>query len=332
MINFRYHLASLVAVFLALAIGVVMGTTVIQEAIVDGLHTQINDARSRANSTQKANGELSGQVKHLQDVVTDLTPYSVDDALAGASVTVIAQRGVDSRAVDATAALLRESGATVPGVLWLDDSWALGTKYTGAVTKLEAVLGAAAGSGIPSGVGSGSSTTSGGSHTSDHALRGAAYGALAQRLSVGPGPGGDILGDLVKAGFVDIDAAGAKGLTSASAFGGPETRILLVGGPASTVAVDGMLADMTRALVAGSSETVVGEVYRAAGDGPARGAALDEIRRDASLTAVVSTVDDLDADVGRISTVIALADLPRDIVGQYGEGEGASALVPTRQP
>ena len=46
MINFRFHIVSLIAVFLALALGVVMGSTVIDRAIVDGLHDRIDRRRA----------------------------------------------------------------------------------------------------------------------------------------------------------------------------------------------------------------------------------------------------------------------------------------------
>ena len=38
MINFRFHIVSLIAVFLALALGIVMGATVVNRAIVDRLN------------------------------------------------------------------------------------------------------------------------------------------------------------------------------------------------------------------------------------------------------------------------------------------------------
>ncbi|MBV9664035.1 MAG: copper transporter, partial [Actinobacteria bacterium] len=41
MINFRYHLVSLTAVFLALAIGIAMGATVVDQATVKLLRSQL---------------------------------------------------------------------------------------------------------------------------------------------------------------------------------------------------------------------------------------------------------------------------------------------------
>ncbi len=42
MINFRYHIVSLIAVFLALGIGLVLGTTFLDDATIDGLERQLD--------------------------------------------------------------------------------------------------------------------------------------------------------------------------------------------------------------------------------------------------------------------------------------------------
>lgn len=58
MIHFRYHLVSLIAVFLALAIGVAMGATVINSAVVDALRSQVSSAERRADNVKRENDQL----------------------------------------------------------------------------------------------------------------------------------------------------------------------------------------------------------------------------------------------------------------------------------
>ena len=56
MINFRFHVVSVIAIFLALALGVVIGAGVIDRGIVDALDTQLNrvEAKSeRINERQR---------------------------------------------------------------------------------------------------------------------------------------------------------------------------------------------------------------------------------------------------------------------------------------
>ena len=64
-------------------------------------------------------------------------------------------------------------------------------------------------------------------------------------------------------------------------------------------------------------------------DGSASGtAAVAVTRSDAGLTAAVSTVDDIDAASGRITTVLALQDLiGGGRPGQYGIGQGATSVT-----
>ena len=50
-INFRYHLVSLIAVFLALALGLVIGTTALNGPIADNLKDQVTALASRTSSS-----------------------------------------------------------------------------------------------------------------------------------------------------------------------------------------------------------------------------------------------------------------------------------------
>jgi hypothetical protein len=64
-------------------------------------------------------------------------------------------------------------------------------------------------------------------------------------------------------------------------------------------------------------------------DGSASGtAAVAVTRSDAGLSAGVSTVDDVDAQSGRLTTVLALSDLiSGGRPGQFGVGKGASSVT-----
>ena len=62
MINFRYHVVSLTAVFLALAIGLVVGTAALNGPVADSLEDQV-DALSKDNSN------LRDQVNQYRDEV-----------------------------------------------------------------------------------------------------------------------------------------------------------------------------------------------------------------------------------------------------------------------
>ena len=52
MIDFRYHLVSLISVFLALAVGVVLGAGPLQNSLGTALNDQVTALRENRNATQ----------------------------------------------------------------------------------------------------------------------------------------------------------------------------------------------------------------------------------------------------------------------------------------
>ena len=121
MINFRFHLVSLVAVFLALALGVVVGSTVIDKAIVDRLSSQIDSVKKRADEQRAENRTLRDQMKGLETFIAQSQPQVVGRRLNQVAVTVVAVRGVPAEDVRGAVDILRQAGALVPGVLWIED-------------------------------------------------------------------------------------------------------------------------------------------------------------------------------------------------------------------
>jgi len=166
-------------------------------------------------------------------------------------------------------------------------------------------------------------------------LRDSALAALGDRLAAGSAPlGTDLLVTLVESGFVTFEAVGdeASDEFSLTSWPGTDARVLLVDGTDSNVEMNGVVEPATRAFVASEVPLVVGAVFREQEDGPDRGSRLAAVRDDDDLRAVVSTVDDLDLAEGRVTAVLALADLGRGVVGQYGYGAGADQSLPEASP
>ena len=63
MLNLRYHVVSLVAVFLALGIGVIMGATVIDRVTVDQLRNRLDSVESSVRQTRRDNDRLAAQLQ-----------------------------------------------------------------------------------------------------------------------------------------------------------------------------------------------------------------------------------------------------------------------------
>ncbi|WP_371164535.1 copper transporter [Buchananella felis] len=112
-LNFRYHVVSLVAVFLALAIGVVLGAGPLQRPIGDTLTGQLSEARNSRDSYKAQVGQLEAKIAGYGKAASALKADVVTGALTGLRVAVVALPGADGADVSAATAILGEAGAEV---------------------------------------------------------------------------------------------------------------------------------------------------------------------------------------------------------------------------
>src|SRR5262249_17634946 len=107
MINFRYHLVSLVAVFLALAIGIIAGSTVIKESILDQTQQTLDNAEKNLKDLEDTNNRLRAENDQLkardQALDTAGTTELLQDRLVGVPLLMLKVDGVD----DNSASMLR---------------------------------------------------------------------------------------------------------------------------------------------------------------------------------------------------------------------------------
>src|SRR4051794_13363363 len=125
MINFRFHIISLVAVFLALALGIFLGSAVGEPTIVGTLNNRINDVEKLANARRDENDDLRTENERLRRYIDQSASFAVANRLAGKDVVVVAERGVDDGPVKAELAMLREAGATAPAIVWVEPKFEL---------------------------------------------------------------------------------------------------------------------------------------------------------------------------------------------------------------
>ena len=120
MINFRFHLVSLIAVFLAMGLGILVGSTVVDQVIVDRLDREISSVSHESNQLKDENRALKDQVSQLNDFLHKSSAYAVQQRLTNVPVAIVAEKGIDTTAVNNVLASVRAAGAVVPGVLWLE--------------------------------------------------------------------------------------------------------------------------------------------------------------------------------------------------------------------
>jgi len=314
-INFRFHLVSLVAVFLALALGIVVGSTVIDRAIVDRLSSQIDSVKKRADAERADNRGLRDQIKGLETFIAQSQPQVTGRRLNQVSVTIVAVRGVPGEDVNAAADLLKASGALVPGVLWIEDG--LSATDPGARAKLVKAIGD--------------------SGLAIEDLRQVALEALGHRLATGarvvsastPATSGiDTLVALSEAGLVSFDTLGG-GAVGLDSWPTPNTRMLLIDGSQAHPPPGTVSLPILRAAAAAGGRMALAEVFRPTPTIKARGAVVRGVREDPALSRVISTVDDLDELRGQVALTLAVQELGTGRAGHYGQGPGATSQLPT---
>ena len=103
-INLRYHIVSITAVFLALAIGIAVGTTFIDKATISTLRDRLDGLEERVRDTEADNSALQDDLAEL-DRTLDLlgeqgSARFLGGHLDGVPVMILATRGVDEDSLD----------------------------------------------------------------------------------------------------------------------------------------------------------------------------------------------------------------------------------------
>ena len=304
MLTFRYHVVTLVAVFLALAVGIVVGSTFVGPAVVESLRNQVEDVSATLDERRAANERLSSRNDELQETIEQVGPYAVQGRLDGRSVVVVADRGVDEGVLEDTDTLLQSAGATAPGTLWLEPSWALSDEEERG--RLADTLGITG--------------------SEPETMQRQAWRQVLADLAEGA-PEDGATQALIDEGFLDFQSVG-EGANLLSDLADEQFQVMLVSGPASELGDGGHVLRMAEVVADGGPPLLVAEAYVADDDGPERGETVRPIRDDAELAAEVATVDDLESRTGRLAAVLGQSDLGRDVVGHYGYGPGAERPLP----
>lgn len=128
MVDFRYHLASLSAVFLALFIGILIGNSFVGLASADKqqkyLAQEFSDLKRELSADRSENERLQNQLKAQDDDERTLLDTVVGDSLRGRRLAVIAcGRTPDPSVLSALSGALETMGATVASTTTVEDGW-----------------------------------------------------------------------------------------------------------------------------------------------------------------------------------------------------------------
>lgn len=123
MIDFRYHVVSLISVFLALAVGIALGAGPLKETIGDTLTGQVQQLRDEKDALRAELDDTAGALKDSESYIDAAGPQLLDGTLTDRRVAVIALGEVPEGTRTAIDQRLGESGATVTAHVTLTDMW-----------------------------------------------------------------------------------------------------------------------------------------------------------------------------------------------------------------
>ena len=311
MISLRYHVISIAAVFLALALGVVLGSTAISDRLLSGLSSNRDDLGRQVSDLQAERNALNAQLANADVFGAAVGPRIVSGALRGRSVVFVTTADAAPADRDALAGLLSSAGATVTGELQLTDAFTDPAR-SDQLSELSTRL-------LPAGLRLPTASDAG-------TLAGGLLGSL---LLINPNNGKAqatpaettaVLAGLGDGGFV---RSGPRVL--------PAQLVVVLTGGASRGNGSGDRAGIlarfaTQLDHAGAGAVLAGRSGSADGNG-----AIGVVRADTAAASVLSTVDDVNTAAGRVVSVLALAEQAQGRAGRYGTGGNAQAMVPAIQ-
>ncbi len=123
MIDFRYHLVSLISVFLALAVGIVLGAGPLKESIGDTLTGEVDALRERSSELRTELDEAAVALARSQSAFVAVSDDLLAGTLEGRRVAVVQVGSVAGGVLDEVAGRLAQAGATVTAQARLTDQW-----------------------------------------------------------------------------------------------------------------------------------------------------------------------------------------------------------------
>jgi hypothetical protein len=307
-ISLRYHVVSITAVFLALAVGVVLGSTTLSRSLLSGLTDDNEQLATEVTDLEAERNAQRARLADADDFAATVGPMAVRGQLDQRTVVIITTADAAPADRDALKALLADAGARVTGELQLTENFSDPEKADQVKDIVIRLL--------PAGV----------------------------QLPTASDPGslaGGLLGSLLLIGkddnkpqaSADETAAALAGLTEGGFVraGQPvepaQLAVVLTGGAAEGDGAGDRAAAIARFATqvdrSGAGAVLAGGTGSADGTG-----AVGVVRADTAATSILSTVDNVATPAGRVVTVLALREQLEGGSGRYGSAGNAEAPAP----
>ena len=317
LIDFRYHVVSIIAVFLALALGLFLGSTTLQDAVVHTLNSNVSRVTHENNALGKQVHDLQAQLSANRDFDKALLPFAVSGRLSGQLVSVISAPGTNDSVRKQVVAAIDAAGGTVSADVRLEDNIVAPQQdaFLSALTERVNIPG----------------------HQVDPNADGAARAAsqLAAVLGVRPAahalPATTVQTVLAAYSTGKLISVGTTPLTPRAG-----TLAVVLTGAAPPAGTDAALVKSERALildlVRDLDEQALGAVVAMPSATTGSVGNVDTAPEAAGLTKKVSTVTGVETSAGQIATVFALAGQAEGSAGRFGLNAQGSPLPAASGP
>jgi hypothetical protein len=318
MIDFRYHLVSLVSVFLALAVGIVLGAGPLKDSIGTTLTDRVEALRQEKDVLRNDLDTANTGLQHRDEFATALTASQISGQLTGRSVAILTLPEVDGEQVDPLVDAITTAGGKVTGRISIGSKWT-DPQQADARSKLVTDLAADLPVGTvadPDDVQTRLGYLLAGALVSTGATIGTPTGTTTKST---------VLEKLKSADLIQIkgDVAGLAGGALMLAPANPLANSDTVKATPDQNTLSSFVALSTALDTIGGGAVVTGPASSATDGG-----LLTAIRKDNTAKSRVSTVDDGSTPMGVITAVLAMREQLGGGSGAYGFGSGVADPLP----
>lgn len=316
MISLKQHAISLAAVFMALAIGVILGSQTLASGLLSGLRDDKSDLQHQVDALQSRNNQLQSEAVAADGFDMAMSAHVLHDVLAQRTVVVFTTPDADPSDVDGVTKSVAAAGGSVSAKVALTDAFLDSNNADRLRTTLTSM--------IPAGLQLRTGAIDEGS------LAGDFLGAILQvnpqsnQPQSTPAELALALDTLRGGGFIAYGTDPLRPAQLALVVTGEGTARPQGHGASTDDGNRGsIVARFAAALRArGGGTVLVGRPGSANGTGP-----VAVVRSDPSMAAAVSTVDNVDREAGRITAALALREQAGGGTGRYGSGPKATAVT-----
>ncbi|GAA2248595.1 copper transporter [Rarobacter faecitabidus] len=314
MIDIRYHLVSIIAIFFALAIGVILGAGPLKETIGSQLTGQVSQLREEKQQLRDELDAATREATSTNQFIEQSAGAILDGTLAERRIAIVEAEPVDAALIDQVTELVEQAGGRVASRVQLNESW-----YSPDFADARQSYAQSLKDYLPADF----------SGTYDQALGRAlavAMSGASDEIGSSYSTSANLVRDiLVSAGLINV---AQEGTAPADAYIVLETLSTTPVAESDTTQQELAPLEQQAAVIARTAQELSGASEGAVVSGPASspGSVIAALRADTSLRSTVSTVTDDDVSSGRVLTILALSDQVSGTSGHYGLAETDQAF------